>query len=105
VHNLVVSMRRMRDLAAVRGALARYAPEEAASLSLSAPESVPREATGRGTNAVAAYRPGTLVLLQLEKARERTLRSDIAFMTNGWSRCPAHSWVPAFLAAVWERAR
>lgn len=105
VHNLVESLRRMRDLAAVGGALGRYAPEEAASLSLAAPDSVPREATERGTNAVTAYRQGTLVLFQLEKARERTLRPDMAFMTGGWSRCPAHSWVQKLLAAVWERAR
>ena len=105
VHNLVESLRRMRNLAAVRGALVRYAPEEAASLSLAAPGSVPREATDQGVNAVAAYRQGTLVLLQLEKARKRTLRPDMAFMTGGWSRCPAHSWVQRLLAAVWERAR
>jgi hypothetical protein len=105
VHNLVESIRRMRDLAEVRGALGRYAPDEAASISLAAPDSVPREATERGTNGVCAYRQGTLVLLQLERARERTLRADIAFMTGGWSRCPAHSWVQQLLAAVWERAR
>jgi hypothetical protein len=105
VHNLVESLRRMRKLAATRGALARYAPEEAASLSLSAPDTVPREAVDRGVNGVTGYRPGTLVLLQLEKARERTLSPEMAFMTSGWSRCPAHAWVPALLAAVWERAR
>lgn len=104
VHNLVESLKRMRRLAAISGAFVRYAPEEAASLCLSAPDSVPREAVAAGSTSIASFREGTLVLLRLEKARERTLRPDIAFMTGTWSRCPAHKWVPALLAAVWQRA-
>lgn len=105
IHNLVQSLERMRALAAAPEALRRYAPDEAASLSLSAPARVVRQARERGTLASGSFRSGTLVLLGLEGARARTLRLDMAFMTRSWSRCPAYRWVPAFLAAVWATAR
>jgi hypothetical protein len=103
VHNLVESLEAMRKLAS-RGGLARYSPVEAASLCLSAPASVLRQATAPGTTSAAPFREGTLVLLQLGAARTRTLSDDVAFMSRMWSACPAERWVPAFLAAVWARA-
>lgn len=105
IHNLVESLERMRALADGPDALRRYAPDEAASLSLSAPARVVRQARERGTVASGSFRSGTLVLLGLEAARARTLRLDMAFMTRSWSKCPAHAWVPALLAAVWAKAR
>ena len=104
VHNVVESLKRMRKLAASAGALQRYAPDEAASLCLSAPETVLREATRAGSNAVARFRSGTLVLLRLEDARARNLRPEMGLMRGSWSQCPAHRWVPRLLAAVWRKA-
>lgn len=104
VHNLVRAFGRMADLAARPGALARYAPEEAATICLEAPESVLRQAVAAGTTAAGFFRPGTLVAFDLEAARAASLRPDVTFLTGGWSRCPAHAWVPALLAAVWRRA-
>jgi hypothetical protein len=105
IHNLIESLERMRALAAGPDALRRYAPDEAASLCLSAPARIVRQARERGTVASGSFRGGTLVLLGLEAARARSLRHDMAFMTRSWSRCPADRWVPAFLAAVWAKAR
>jgi hypothetical protein len=104
VHNLIVSFERMRALAAGPGGLARHTPAEAASICLAAPPRVLRYATAPGANAHATFRAGTLVLIGLEAARARTLAHDVAFLTETWSRCPAHAWVPALLEAVWQRA-
>jgi hypothetical protein len=104
VHTLVVSFQRMRALAAGPGGVARHSPAEAASICLAAPPRVLRYATAPGTNAHSTFRAGTLVLLGLGAARARTLAHDVAFLTETWSRCPAHAWVPALLEAVWQRA-
>lgn len=104
VHNLVVALERMRALAGGPGGVARYTPEQAASLCLAAPPRVLRHATARGANACGEFRAGTLVVFRLEAARARSLAHDIAFLTGSWSRCPAQAWVPALLASVWQRA-
>jgi hypothetical protein len=104
VHNLVQSFERLRQLAAGGEGLQRIPAEVAVAGCLSAPASVFRQASMRGEAAAGTLRPGTLVLLQVEKARRATLSKDVAFLTNGWSRCPAHRWVPALMAAAWERA-
>lgn len=104
VHNLVESFARMAILARSRDALALIPADVAASRCLAAPSRVLRQAGSAGMTAQGDFRPGTLVMLDLEAARARTLRSDIAFLTAGWSACPAHAWVPALLAAVWRHA-
>ncbi|MBR0682630.1 hypothetical protein GXW74_19210 [Roseomonas eburnea] len=104
VHHLVESFVRMAALAAGPAALRSVAGPEAASRCLVAPARVLRRAEAMGETAQGAFRPGTLVLLDLEAARTRSSRRDIAFLTGAWSACPAHAWVPALLAAVWERA-
>ncbi|MEX2643084.1 MAG: hypothetical protein WD270_06500 [Acetobacterales bacterium] len=104
VHNLVRAFERMRALAERPGELRRLETSEAVALCLTAPETLIYQATGAGSTAGASYRAGTLVLFRLERARARTLRADIAFMSGNWSRCPANGWVPRLLAAVWHRA-
>ncbi len=104
VHNLVESLARMAALARSREALSLIPPDVAASRCLAAPARVLRQASSAGMTAQGEFRPGTLVMLDLEAARARTLRSDIAFLSAGWSACPAQAWVPALLAAVWRHA-
>ncbi len=104
VHNLVRAFERMRALAQHPGALRRIPSAEAASRCLAAPNSIVRQATAAGSMEEGSFRPGTLVLFRLERARDRSLRHDVAFMTTSWSRCPAHAWVPRLLSAVWESA-
>jgi hypothetical protein len=69
-----------------------------------APESVLRQATAREATPVGKVRPGTLVFLGLEAARQHAPGFDIAFMTKSWAQCPAAAIVPALLRAVWQRA-
>ena len=47
-------------------------------------------------------RPGTLVLLELDKAREASPTAETVFMAGTWAECPAGAFVAALLRAVWE---
>jgi hypothetical protein len=104
VHNLVQSFDCLRRLAAEGDALRRIPAETAVACCLSAPANVFRQANVRGETPAGSLRPGTLVLMEVEKARRATLSKDAAFLTDGWSRCPAHRWVPALMAAAWNHA-
>ena len=57
-----------------------------------------------GATVAGAVRAGTLVILGLEAARERTPGRDVEFMAGNWAQCPAAAFVPALLGAVWKRA-
>ena len=104
VHNLVRALDRMRDLAARPAGPRGFTAAQAVSICLAAPDGVLRQATAIGATVAGTFRPGTLVLFRLDAAHAASLQRDIAFMTEEWSRCPAHAWVPALLAAAWERA-
>jgi hypothetical protein len=106
IHNLVRSFEIMRELASRRQSLQGLTHDAVVARCLVAPENVLRQAVKQGTTEVGSFRPGTLVILRLEAARARSLRRDIAFMTNdgNWSRCPANRWVVTLLTVVWGRA-
>jgi hypothetical protein len=104
VHNVIHTIERMRDLAAQSSPGTMPSANEAIARCLSAPKSVLREAIVPGTTAAGAFRRGTLVVLQLEAARARHARRDIAFMATSWSRCPARDWVVSLLTRAWDRA-
>jgi hypothetical protein len=106
IHNLVRGFEIMQDLASRPQRLQALSPDAVIARCLVAPENVLRQAVEPGMTAAGSFRPGTLVILRLEAARARSLRRDIAFMTNGdnWSRCPANRWVVTLLTAVWGRA-
>jgi hypothetical protein len=71
---------------------------------LFAPPSVLRQAVMPGATVCGAVRAGSLVVLELEAARERTPGRDVEFMVGNWAQCPAAAFVPALLQAVWKRA-
>jgi hypothetical protein len=104
VHNLVRGFERMRELWAEprwrTQALANAVVEQC----LFAPPSVLRQATVPGATVAGPVRPGTLVVLELEAARERSGGRELEFMTGHWAACPAAAFVPALIRAVWERA-
>ncbi|EDT06060.1 hypothetical protein BamIOP4010DRAFT_0362 [Burkholderia ambifaria IOP40-10] len=104
IHNVVKGLNQMRGLyldASVRQTLT---PEMASRRCLFAPAVVLRQATEGGTVGGCPYSAGTLLLLELEKARQTGGDESMIFLADTWSRCPAEQWVPAMLEGVWRRA-
>ncbi|WP_244146579.1 hypothetical protein [Paraburkholderia sp. BCC1876] len=104
IHNVVKGLNQMHSLyldASVRQTLS---PEMVSDRCLFAPGVVLRQATSSGTVGGCPYSAGTLLLLELEKARQTSGDESMIFLADTWSRCPAEQWVPATLAGVWRRA-
>ncbi|MBI0329473.1 hypothetical protein [Burkholderia plantarii] len=104
IHNVAKGLHQMRALyldAALRETLT---PEMAGRRCLYAPGVVLRQATSSGTIGGCPYSSGTLLLLELEKARQAGGDESVIFLADTWSRCPAEQWVPALLEGVWRRA-
>jgi hypothetical protein len=104
VHNLVRGFEHMRELWSEPHRRVRSAADAVVAQCLFAPPSVLRQATMPGATVAGAVRPGTLVVLQLDAARERRPGPDVEFMVGSWAHCPAAAFVPALLRVVWERA-
>ena len=104
VHNLVRGFERMRELWNEPRWRVRSATDAVVAQCLFAPPSVLRQATVPGATIAGAVRPGTLVMLQLDAAQQRTPGPDVEFMVGSWAHCPAAAFVPALLRVVWERA-
>jgi hypothetical protein len=102
VHNLVRGFERMRELWAEPRW--RSSADAVVAQCLFAPPSVLRQATVPGATVAGAVRAGTLVMLELDAARERSGGADIEFMVGHWAQCPAAAFVPALLRAVWGQA-
>jgi hypothetical protein len=104
VHSLVRSLKAMRELWCEPGARGSLSADAAALRSLRAPETVLRQWSGPATTVHGDIRPGALTIFELDKARARRPGAQMAFMTESWTRCPAHRWTAALLRKVWERA-
>jgi hypothetical protein len=104
IHNIVAGLVRMRGLWADRNARHRLSAEAAAAQCLVAPGQVVRQPLKSGEMVAGDFKDTTLVLLQLDAAHQRDPTQELAFMTQSWSRCPAHAWVPALLVGVWRAA-
>ena len=101
VHNMVRGFEKMRELWRKQP---RPSTDEVLRACLFAPKTVLRQATARGGTAAGEVRPGTLVLLQLDKLRERSPDAEAVFMAGTWAECPAGAFVAALMRAVWEGA-
>jgi hypothetical protein len=104
VHNLVRGFERMRELWSEARWRSPSLVDAVVEQCLFAPPSVLRQAAVPGATVCGAVRTGTLVVLELEAARERTPGRDVEFMVGHWAQCPAAAFVPALLRAVWQRA-
>ena len=104
VHNLVRGFERMRELWKEPRWRSASSADAVIEQCLFAPPSVLRQAVMPGATVAGAVRAGTLVILGLEAARERTPGRDVEFMEGNWAQCPAAAFVPALLSAVWKRA-
>jgi hypothetical protein len=101
VHNIVHGLEKMRE---IWRAQPRPSAEEAVRACLFAPKTVLRQATTKGETAVGDVRPGTLVLIELEKLREVSPDAEAVFMAGTWAECPAGAFVAALLRAAWDGA-
>ncbi len=101
VHNIVRGLEHMR---ALWRSTPRLSTDEAVRACLFAPKSVLRQAVAKGGTAVGDVREGTLVLLELEKAREVSPDAETVFLAGTWAECPAGAFVAALLRATWEGA-
>jgi hypothetical protein len=104
VHNIVSGVNLMRQLYSDTSARAALSPAEAGRQCLFAPQTVIRQPTAFCNSAQIDLNPGTLVLLSLRAANQKSPDGDAAFLRNTWSRCPAEQWVPALLQGIWRRA-
>ena len=101
VHNIVRGLGEMR---ALWRKTPRPATDEAVRACLFAPKTVLRQATGKGGTAVGDVRAGTLVMVELEKAREVSPDAETIFMAGTWAECPAGGFVAGLLRATWDGA-
>jgi hypothetical protein len=99
VHNMVRGLEHMREL--WRRA-PRPSADDAVRACLFAPNTVLRQAAAKGGTIAGDVRPGTLVLLELEKARAISPSAATVFMAGTWAECPAGAFVAALIRAVWD---
>lgn len=104
IHNVVRGLNQMRGFYLDTSVRQTLTPEMASQRCLFAPGVVLRQATSSGTVGGCPYAAGTLLLLELEKARQASGDESMIFLPDTWSRCPAEQWVPAMLEGVWRRA-
>ncbi|MDB5471550.1 MAG: hypothetical protein JWR84_3110 [Caulobacter sp.] len=69
-----------------------------------APATVMRQWASKASTVHGEIEPGTLTIFQLDDARHRCPSHSTVFMTESWSRCPAHHWTASLLEAVWREA-
>jgi hypothetical protein len=104
MHNIVDSVKLMRNLARSGSTLKELTPEQAAAKVLRAPRRVIREAQDSAALPDARIRDRALVLISVEAAR-RGGSDPGAFFVGHWNQCPAHAFVPALLGRIWLAAR
>ncbi|QMV18809.1 hypothetical protein GOB94_09035 [Granulicella sp. 5B5] len=104
VHNVVKSLRHMRDLYSNVELRSSLSAEAAAEQCLFAPVSVYRQATAAGQLGDCPYSRHSLFVLSIGEAAQQPEGRSLVFMEDSWSRCPANLWVPGMLQGVWDRA-
>lgn len=105
VHNLVRGLKIMRGI--WREPMARESLTEAAVICRCAvaPPNVVRQWKSPASTIWGEVGEGVITLFQLDAARNRAPSRQTVFMTDSWSRCPAHHWTASLLGAVWREAK
>jgi hypothetical protein len=105
MENVARSVRKLRK-AVHTSDKQRLSPDEILRHCLTAPPAVLRGCTAEFE--VPFLRrpltPRTLIVFLVARAYAASGDLDIAFLTDGWSRCPAHEVIPEMLRAVWHAA-
>jgi hypothetical protein len=104
VHNLVKSLRRMRQIYSDEKVRKTLSPPDAVDQCLTAPVSIYRQATVAGELKGCQFSNGSLFILNIGDAAKMEGARRLVFMRDSWSSCPAELWVPAMLEGVWLRA-
>ena len=104
VHNLVKSLRRMRQIYSDKNLRKTLSPPDAVDRSLTAPVSIYRQAMVAGELNGCRFSSGSIFVLNIGEAAKMEGASRLVFMRDSWSSCPAEQWVPAMLEGVWLRA-
>lgn len=105
MENVARSVRKLRR-AAHRGDQQAMSPDEILRHCLTAPPAVLRGCT---TDLTAPFltqplTPRTLIVFLVARAYQTSGDLDVAFLRDGWSRCPAHDVIPEMLRALWHTA-
>jgi hypothetical protein len=104
VHNLVKSLRRMRQIYSDQKLRTTLSPADAVDRCLAAPVSIYRQATVAGELKGCQFSNGSIFILNIGDAAKMEGARRLVFMRDSWSSCPAEQWVPAMLEGVWVRA-
>jgi hypothetical protein len=105
VHNMVRGFHVMQQVWHDKKLRQRLSDEAVLGRCLFAPENILRQATASSTSSVGDLKAGTLTVLSLEAARSRDPGTDISFMSQSWSHCPAGSAVLQLFRAVWLKLK
>lgn len=101
VHTFQRAVERLDAVLADQTARRALSSKGALGSAMAAPDAILRHATAYADTAGGTVAPGTLVIMFLDGAVQRTADPRIAFMSDSWSVCPAHRIVPAMLAEIW----
>lgn len=104
VHNLALSLDRLREAWADETLRSRLSPDQAAARAIVAPRTVMRAGARHCDSVGGRVRPVTLVAMNTREAAATGMNVDLAFLGSSWSRCPAEQWVMALLAEIWNQA-
>jgi hypothetical protein len=104
VHNLVKSLRRMRQIYSDKNLRMALSPPDAVDRCLTAPVSIYRQAMVAGELNGCRFSNGSIFVLNIGEGAKMEGASRLVFMRDSWSSCPAEQWVPAMLEGVWLRA-
>src|SRR5271155_5330148 len=101
---IVDGLYKMRQIAADPTLRSSITTDAAVDECLFAPAAVVRQAKTSREVSGCPFRKGSLFILRLGSASKGAANSDLVFLSQSWSRCPAEKWVPALLEGVWTRA-
>lgn len=105
VHNLVRGLKIMRGIFAEPFARESLTTDAVVCRCAVAPATVMRQWKSKASTVHGELEPGTLTIFQLDDARLRCPSHATVFMTESWSRCPAHHWTASLIGAVWLEAK
>jgi hypothetical protein len=104
-HGIVHALERMRLLRAMPEATS-LSDDAVLARSLAPPKQLLRTVEAALSTPLSAkeLRPGTLVMMQIDKAMPRAPDAEMIFMRDHWNACPAQAFVTTLLQAVWHHS-